>query len=350
MVHLDVSTSVEVLTPIWLRVLQRSAIRVDDNFFDLGGDSSLALKLFTEISEVCGRKLPPVMIYQAPTIAALAAVLEQPAAPRFPPLIQLKAGTEGPPIFIAHGMGGNVMDFFQIVKHIRTEHPIYGMQARGIEGLDEPLARIEDMAQFFLDPIRGVQPHGPYLLIGYSLGGLVALEIAQRLSDAGEKVGLLVMLESYPHKRYLSAGKRLRLIARRAKRHAAILIGLPWRDALSYVVHPAERLVYIPRTRANARDQQPNGIWFTPAVLRMRDRAYLALRRYRPRYYPGKIKFVKAETVSDFPDDPAAVWAKLAEEFEIETLPGDHLGIINTHYERLAEALSRYLREPVDGK
>ena len=344
------STSVEVLIPIWQRVLQRSAIRVDDNFFDLGGDSSLALKLFTEISDVYGRKLPPVMIYQAPTIAALAAVLEQPAAPRFPPLMQLKEGTEKPPIFIAHGMGGNVMDFFQVVKHVRTQHPIYGMQAKGIEGLDEPLERIEDMAQFFLDPIRGIQPRGPYFLIGYSLGGLVAFEIAQRLSEAGEKVGLLVMLESYPHKRYIAAGQRLRLIARRARRHAAILIRLPWRDALSYILHPAERLVYIPRDRGRDRDHRPNGIWFTPAVLRMRDRAYLALRRYRPRYYPGKIKFVRAETVSDFPDDPRAVWANLAKEFEMETVPGDHLGIINTHYKRLADALSRYLREAIDGK
>lgn len=344
------STSVEVLTPIWQRVLRRSAIRVDENFFDLGGDSSLALKLFTEISEVCGRKLPPVMIYQAPTIAALAAILQQPAAPRFPPLMQLKAGTAGPAIFIAHGMGGNVMDFFQVAKHVRTDHPIYGMQAKGIEGLDEPLERIEDMAQFFLDPIREIQPHGPYFLIGYSLGGLVALEIAQRLSDAGEKVGLLVMLESYPHKRYLSLGRRLRLIARRTKRHAMILVRLPWRDALSYIRHPAERLVYIPRDRGESLGQQANEIWFTPTVLRMRDRAYLALRRYRPRYYPGRIKFVKAATVSDFPDDPAAVWAKLAGEFEIETVPGDHLGIINTHYKRLADVLSRYLGEAVDGK
>lgn len=350
LVHLDVSTSIEVLTPIWQRVLQRPAIRVDENFFDLGGDSSLALKLFTEISEVFGRKLAPVMIYQAPTIAALAAALEQPEAVRFPPLMQLKAGTKEPPIFIAHGMGGNVMDFFQVVKHIRTQHPIYGMQAKGIEGVDDPLERIEDMAQFFLDPIRGLQSHGPYLLIGYSLGGLVALEIAQRLLDAGEKAGLLVMLESYPHKRYLSAGQRLRLIARRAKRHAAILIRLPWRDTLSYIAHPAERLVYIPREHDGARGQQPNGIWFTPAVLRMRDRAYLALRRYRPRYYPGKIKFVKAETISEFPDDPAAVWTNLAKELEIETVPGDHLGIVNTHYERLAAVLSRYLQEAIDGK
>src|SRR5208283_362006 len=208
---------IEVLTEIWQRVLQQSFVDVEDNFFDLGGDSSLALKLFTEIAQVCGRELPPVVIYQAPTIAALAALLEQPTTPRFPPLVLLKAGTEEPPVFFAHGLGGSAMDFFQPVKHIQSGHPIYGMQARGIDGVDEPFERIEDMAQFHLDAIKELQPHGPYLLIGYSLGGLVTLEMAQRLSARGEKIALLAMLDAYPHISHLPLGQRLRIRARRAR-------------------------------------------------------------------------------------------------------------------------------------
>ncbi len=100
-----------MLTPIWQRVLQLSSVGVDDNFFDLGGDSALALELFNEIAQVTGRELPPVMIYQAPTISALAALLEQPTASRVPPLVQLKSGSKEPPVFIAHGLGGSVMDF-----------------------------------------------------------------------------------------------------------------------------------------------------------------------------------------------------------------------------------------------
>src|SRR5271154_4900960 len=86
------STMVEMLTPIWRRVLQLSSVDVEDNFFDLGGDSSLALQLFNEVAHACGRELPPVTIYVAPTIAALAAVLEQPADLRFPTLVLLKNG------------------------------------------------------------------------------------------------------------------------------------------------------------------------------------------------------------------------------------------------------------------
>jgi acetoacetyl-CoA synthetase len=337
---------IEMLTPIWQRVLQHSPVGMDDNFFDLGGDSFLAVTLFNEIARVSGRELPPVMIYQAPTIAALAAVLEQPTIGRFPALVLLKAGTEEPAIFITHGMGGNVMDFYQVVKYMRSSHPIYGMQAKGIDGVDEPLASIEDMAQFFLDAIKQSQPQGPYLLIGYSLGGLVALEMAQRLTEKGERVAMLAMLESYPHRNFLQYRQRLRLMMRLAKHHAATLIRLPPREALSYILNPAERLVYISGDSiGSARHQAPLGPSYTAAIKRMRDSGYRALKSYRPRFYPGKIKFVRAAISLRFPDDPVPIWGKLAETFNVETVPGDHTGIITNHYETLSAVLSRFLQE-----
>jgi acetoacetyl-CoA synthetase len=314
---------IEVLTPIWQRVLQLPSIDVHDDFFDLGGDSLLALQLFTEIAQVCERELPPVTIYQARTIATLAALLEQSITPRFPALVPLKDGSKKPPVFIAHGLGGSVIDFFQPVKHLESDHPIYGMQARGIDGLDEPLHRIEDMAEFHLNAIREVQPQGPYALVGYSLGGLVTLEMAQRLSANGEKVALLAMLDAYPHMRYLSLGQRIRLAARQARRGVRALGNLS----------------------GSAPYQLPAGVSLTPAMQRVRASAYLALTRYRPRFYRGEIKFVRAEISSSFPADAAAVWQPLAENVEVATVPGDHLGIIATHYKSLASVVSRYLAE-----
>src|SRR4029077_10929795 len=143
-----------------------------------------------------------------------------------PALVLLKEGAKKPPVFIAHGLGGSVIDFFQPVKHVESDHPIYGMQARGIDGLDDPLERIEDMAEFHLNAIREVQPHGPYALMGYSLGGLGALEMAQRLSADGDKVALLAMLDAYPHMRQLSFGQRVRLTARQARRGLHVLRNL----------------------------------------------------------------------------------------------------------------------------
>jgi thioesterase domain-containing protein/acyl carrier protein len=346
MTRTPASLAVEVLTPIWERVLQRSPILIDDNFFDLGGDSLVAVQLFSEIERECGRQLAPVTIYCAPTIASLAAVLDEPTAPRFPPLLLLKPGNELPPVFLAHGLGGTAMDFYQFVKHLEIDRPIYGMQAQGADGVDEPFDRIEDLAQFHLDAIRELQPHGPYYLIGYSLGGLVTLEMAHRLTEAGEKVALLALLETYPHASFLSTAQRARLATRAAKNRASAVGRLPVRDALSYFIRPSERrLNHTQVSNGNARNQLPVGVAITPTMQRARDSAYAALARYRPRFYSGTIKFVRAETVSDFPDDPAAVWSGLADKFQVETVPGDHLGILGTHFANLASAISRYLRE-----
>ena len=316
------SSMIELLTAIWQRVLQLPSIGVDDDFFDLGGDSSLALQLFNEIAQVFGRELPPVTIYQARTIAALAALLEQPTTPRFPALVLLKDGASKPPVFLAHGLGGSVMDFFQPLRLIESDHPIYGMQSKGIDGIDEPLECIEDMAEFHIKAIRELQPHGPYILIGYSLGGLVALEMAQRLLAAGEQTALLA-IDAYPHLRYLSLGQRVRLIARQARRGLHSLGNL----------------------RGGEPYQPPAGVSLTPAMQRVRDGAFLALTRYQPRFYPGKIKFVRAGISSGFPDNAAAVWSGLTEKFEVKTVPGDHLGIITTHFESLAAVLSGFLKE-----
>src|SRR5271168_2937309 len=232
---------IETLTTIWQRLLQHAPISPEDNFFDLGGDSSIAVELFNEVAKACGRELPPVTIYHAPSIAALAALLEQSRNPRLPSLVQLRPGTSHTPVFIAHGLGGSAMEFFQLVKHIDSAHPIYGMQARGTDGLDEPLDRIEAMAQFHLEAIREMQPRGPYFLVGYSLGGLVTLEMARRLTEKGESVALLALLESYPHRKFVSLEQRLRLAVRVAAKHCATMLELPVSEAWDYLRRPAER-------------------------------------------------------------------------------------------------------------
>ena len=314
---------VEVLVPIWQRVLQLPSVGADDNFFDLGGDSALALELFNEIALASGRELPPVMIYHAPTITALAGLLEQPTTPRVPPLVRLKSGSEEPPVFIAHGLGGSVMDFFQVVKHIQTPRAIHGMQAKGIDGVEEPLDRIEDMARYSLDAVKQVQPHGPYLLIGFSLGGLVALEMAQQLIAEKEKIGLLLMLDSYPHVSRLSRGQRARLSSRQTWRRFARR--LHWLG----VKPPYQTTV----------ETSPSA-----ALQHFRDTSYMALERYQPRFYPGKINFVRAAIPTDFPANPTSIWSPLANELELKTVPGDHLGIMTTHFESLASVISGFLR------
>jgi len=172
--------------------------------------------------------------------------------------------------------------------------------------------------------VRQVQPHGPYFLIGFSLGGLVTLEMAQQLRAQGEKIGLLAMLDSYPNMRSLSLVQRTRLATR-----------LAWRWAASRM-----QWLGVPAPYRTTIDSPTS-----PAMQRFREGDGLALERYRPRYYPGKINFVRAAIPTDFPADAAAVWSHLARRFEVETVPGDHLGIMTADFEALAAVLSRLLTE-----
>jgi acetoacetyl-CoA synthetase len=267
-----------------------------------------------------------------------------PTCPRFSPFVELKRGDEGPPILLAHGLDGRA-SFSGLAEHIRTGNAVYGIQAKGLDGMDEPLDRIEDMAAFYLEALSDLQPQGPYILIGYSFGGLVALEMAQRLSRSGKKVGLLVLVDAYPHPRFLSPAERLRLIVRRTCRHISEMKKLSASEAISYFVGGLRRRLRIVGVRAPnpsvSQGSQPSA---PQPRLRVRDSAYVAFQRYCPRFYRGKIFFVSAAENSYFPDDPVAIWGKLADEFENETVPGGHLNIVTTEFQGLADALTRYVR------
>lgn len=341
MEHNETSSITAALIQIWQFVLHCSPIREEDNFFDLGGNPSLAVKLFDEIAKSCGQEMPSLLIYHAPTIAALATLIQQRSLPEFSPLVPLKAGDLEPPVFIAHGLGGSVMEFFELVNRLQTNHPIYGLQAMSADGGDIPFERIEDMAQFYIEAIQKRQPHGPYFLIGYSLGGLLTLEMAQRLSSMGEKIGLVSMLDAYPYESFLGPWQRALLLPRLLKHHASIMRRLPFRRMLYYLFYSTERALHSSRKGSENFVRGP----FTGPTRRARDRAYLALTRYQPRPYSGKVRFVKAATKSVFPGDPAAVWNQWANDFKVETVPGDHYAMLSEHFESLAAVLSRELRE-----
>jgi acetoacetyl-CoA synthetase len=331
--------TIEELTRLWQRILQRSPIGIEENFFDLGGNPSLAAELFSEIADAFGRELSPLTITQAPTIHALARLLEKSSAASIPPLLLLRPGHAAPPVFITHGIGSSVMDLFDLISHVQTTHPIYGMQARGMDGVEEPLDNIEDMAEYFLAAVRKIQPRGPYILVGYSLGGLVTLEMAGRLAEKGEKIALLALLETYPHRRYMPLGTRVQLYVHLARHHASKITKLPPYRALRYLLASKHRT-----TSGGHGSSKAIGLRVS-AARRVYEKSNAALMRYRPRRYSGPIRFVKSAISLRFPENPAAVWAYLLPQLEIEIVPGDHQGIITEKFESLAAVLSRYLRE-----
>jgi acetoacetyl-CoA synthetase len=257
-------------------------------------------------------------------------------------LILLKSGSGTPPIFLAAGAGGNVLDFAELTKNIQTKQPIYGMQAKGVEGTEEPYERIEEMAEYNLSAVRKLQPHGAYFLIGYSLGGLIVLEMAQRLWLDKEPIGLLLMIETYPHKGFLPVRQRFIRGARVLRYHASRIAGLPMRRGLTYGLHFLAKRFGLKRN--DDAWEHPSEGAHKGRILPMRDADYRAWMNYRPRYYAGEIKYVQARTNLYYPD-ASPFWTKLADGLEVAVASGDHIGIVTHHSEALASVLSKYLAQ-----
>jgi thioesterase domain-containing protein len=333
------------LSRIWQRVFRKEHIGVDESFFDLGGDPWLAIELFLDIEKVFGRNLPPLVIYQAPTIASLATLLEAPSSPALAKCVRLKDGSLEPPVFLTHGMGGNILEFFDFVHHLQAPHTLYGLQARGTDGLEKPCFSIDEMAHFHLEGIKTLQPQSPYILIGYSLGGLVALEMARHLAETGESIALLVMIDSYPSLRYAPLAQRLGVVSRTAKHYASRILRASGSKTIADANPRSGRLDTLEGPAGLVPVRTSVGIAFTPAMRCVQEAAVRALRNYKPRFYHGRIRFVRAATPLRFPDDPEKVWAKFTDHLEVETVPGNHHEILTTQYESLARVISRYLRE-----
>lgn len=184
------------LIAIWEEVLGVYPVGVQDNFFDIGGTSVIAVRLFTEIEKTWHKKLPLATIFQAATVEQLALKLaQQQETTDWASLVAIKPDGTQPPLFCVHGAGGNVLVFRDLARNLPAAQPFYGLQSLGMDGKQRPLKKISRMASRYLQEIRSVQPQGPYYLAGYCLGSQIAFAMAQMLRDAGEEVALLALLE-----------------------------------------------------------------------------------------------------------------------------------------------------------
>ena len=185
------------LARIWREVLGVELTGFDQNYFDLGGDSSLAVHLFAQIEKVFDVKLPLATLFEAPTIQEMARILRnEVASSGWSPLVTIQASGSRPPFFCIHGAGGNVLIYRELSRNLGSDQPFYGLQCQGLDGSCPPLTTVEDMAALYVRAIRRQQAHGPYLVGGYCGGGLIAYEVAQQLKGAGEDVALLALFDT----------------------------------------------------------------------------------------------------------------------------------------------------------
>ncbi|NEK21227.1 SDR family NAD(P)-dependent oxidoreductase [Sulfitobacter sp. JBTF-M27] len=203
----------ERLAEIWENLLGVSPVGVEDSFFDLGGHSLIAVRLFAQVKREFKVEFPISVLFEAPTIAKCAALIaaetgdtgttgaaESASAPaeKFEFLVPLNQSDhkEAAPLFIVAGMFGNVLNLRHLAMPIAQERRVFGVQARGLIGDTPPHNDMTDAARDYLDEIRRVQPEGPYLLAGYSGGGVTAYEMTQQLRAMGQEVGVLALLDT----------------------------------------------------------------------------------------------------------------------------------------------------------
>ncbi|WP_420643168.1 condensation domain-containing protein [Candidatus Leptofilum sp.] len=187
------------LAGAWQSVLGVEQISVHDDFFDLGGNSWMAVRLFTELQSVTGHNLPLATLFQAPTIAALADLMRQGTdGDSWTSLVPIRSKGSKPPFFCIHGVTGDILWLKDLADLMDDDQPFYGIQARGLDGEAEPFDRLDEMAAYYLKQIRRVQPTGPYYLGGYCMGGDIAYEVARQLQAAGEEVPILTVIDPPP--------------------------------------------------------------------------------------------------------------------------------------------------------
>lgn len=205
----------EALAEMWQELLGVSQVGVLDSFFDLGGHSLIAVRLFSKVRKAFAVDFPISVLFEAPTVAACADLIkaaigesgvsdgdgvepERIARQRFSYLVPMHQGGGGVnlPFFLVAGMFGNVLNLRHLANQIGTDRQFYGIQARGLFGGADPHETFEEMAADYLQEVRAVQPHGPYLFGGFSGGGYAALEMARQLREVGEETILLVLLDT----------------------------------------------------------------------------------------------------------------------------------------------------------
>ncbi|HZM81183.1 MAG TPA: amino acid adenylation domain-containing protein [Candidatus Limnocylindrales bacterium] len=185
------------LAAIWGGVLGVDRVGAHDNFFALGGDSIRSIQVVARIKSLLRLPVEVRDIFRAPTIATLAAALGSGGAAADPtPLVPIKPTGQRPPLFVVHASGGSVLPYLSLAAHLHPQQPLYGLEAIGLDGRAEPASDLGEMAARYLEAVKAVAPHGPYLLGGWSLGGAVAFEMACRLTEAGERVDLVALLDS----------------------------------------------------------------------------------------------------------------------------------------------------------
>ncbi len=335
------------LVQIWESVLDKRPIGISDNFFGLGGHSLIAVRLMAQIEQQFKKHLPLATLFQNTTIEQLATILRKQVDPLpWSSLVAIQPKGEKPPFFCVHPAGGNVLCYLGLAQHLGKEQPFYGLQAFGMEAGQVPYTQVIDMAKFYLDEVLSLQPEGPYQLGGWSLGGLVAFEIACLLQAKGESVSLLALLDtpvpSSTQEHHGPGDDAQLLVDLFAEEEISLslehLRQLTPEKQLNYVIEQGKKVNLFPLDIDLTQAQRLMNVYKTNVA---------AANRYEPNTYRGKIILLQAtERGEDISLEPDLGWGVYTTEgVDIIQVPGNHQNMMKSpQIEILAEQLKVCLK------
>jgi thioesterase domain-containing protein len=247
-------------------------------------------------------------------------------------LVTIQPGNSGKrPLFLIHALGGNVIGYQSLVRHLDAEQPVYGLQAQGLDGKQTPHNKVEDMASHYIQQIRTVQPHGPYLLGGFSSGGIVAYEMARQLVAGGDRVELLAMFDTYNPSLYISNPSLLRTLYV----YLLTLLRLPSEDRWNYVLAKLDWFQSMLTGKPSSKFDLWNEHSFTDDTNPYNMVLIEALKQatmvdYLPKPYNGKVTlFTTKEVLRWCQFKPCRGWSEIAQQgVEVHQVPGTHLGML----------------------
>lgn len=340
------------LKSIWERLLGKPDIGLHDDFFELGGNSLLAVRLFGQIEKAFQRRIPLATLIQAPTIGHLAEMLRDKAHCSTSCLVPVQPGGTRAPLFCLHGHGGEIFYCRNLSESLGPGQPLYGLRSRGLYG--EPTQHsVEEMAAHYVEVVRTAQKDGPYYLSGFCFGGLIAYEMARLLTAQGQKVALLglfntaapgtshgwAVYQNYLRKRIVHELRKVRSLRFRQKTR---LLGTDMFRFTGLTFGSFKSALW----RIFTKFSLPGPTRWERVLLSVQDANRAAARAYRGGAYAGKVTlFLTREIPSYYLTDPRQGWRSYAAEVECHDAGGDNQSLFEAPF---VQSLAEQLKECIE--
>ena len=339
---------------IWKSSLKVEEIGLDDDFFMLGGHSMIAAQVMQKLEKETSIRLPLTALFEAPTVKKLSRYVELKGNnSSWKSLVAIKHGDGKQPLYIVHGAGLNVLIFHSIAKNLDPKQSVFGLQARGLNGIDDPFDNMEKIASYYIAEILDQNPHGPYNLAGYSFGGVVAFEMAKQLKAMGKTINMLGIFDTAvdlsPQPKTL-LNKSIRKL-RDAYIYVKFNLRLLWNEPVQVIHYRFVNRKYKLKRLLSKYNMirelsgQEKYLKYSAKINRKHDIAY---KNYELTPYDGTIDLFRVTHRMYHLDDPEYFgWKSLAlKGLKVHDIPGDHSTfLLSPNVEKFAEVLTGTLKE-----